>query len=55
MGQSAKDGNLKQRSEKPPIERKRVEDALKQAEASSQRERDQLELRVRERTAGGAR
>jgi signal transduction histidine kinase len=33
------------------VERKRVEDALKQAEASLQRERDQLELRVRERTS----
>ncbi len=33
------------------IERKQVETALKQAELSLQRERDQLEVRVRERTA----
>jgi signal transduction histidine kinase len=33
------------------IERKQAEVALKQAEASLQRERDQLEVRVRERTA----
>jgi signal transduction histidine kinase len=33
------------------IERKQAETALKQAEATVQRERDQLELRVRERTA----
>jgi len=33
------------------IERKQVETALKQAEASLQRERDQLEVRVQERTA----
>jgi signal transduction histidine kinase len=33
------------------IERKRTEEALKQAEAALQQERDQLETRVRERTA----
>jgi signal transduction histidine kinase len=33
------------------IQRKQLEAALKQAEASLQRERDQLEVRVRERTA----
>src|ERR1035438_2078373 len=33
------------------IERKQAESALKQAEAGLQRERDQLEERVRERTA----
>jgi len=33
------------------IERKQAETALKQAEANVQRERDQLEVRVRERTA----
>jgi signal transduction histidine kinase len=33
------------------IERKRTEEALKRAEADLQRERDQLEVRIRERTA----
>jgi signal transduction histidine kinase len=45
------DGRQTARAIRYAIERKQAEAALKQAEASLQRERDQLEVRVRERTA----
>jgi signal transduction histidine kinase len=45
------DGRQTARAIHYAIERKQAETALKQAEASLQRERDQLEVRVRERTA----
>jgi signal transduction histidine kinase len=45
------DGRQTARAMRYAIERKRAEEALRQAEAALQQERDQLELHVRQRTA----